>query len=68
MRKTFANGDYIEYVKCDTGYMVSGCSGPIGIRLQEFLQELKLDYVFVRSDLNYGSQIEGFKRKPENSV
>ena len=23
MRKFFENGDYIEYVKCDTGYMVS---------------------------------------------
>lgn len=61
MRKFFEKGDYIEYVKCDTGYMVSGCSGPIGIRLQEFLQELKLDYVFVRSDLNYGSQIGASK-------
>lgn len=61
MRKFFENGDYIEYVKCDTGYMVSECSGPIGIRLQEFLQELKLDYVFVRSDLNYGSQIGASK-------
>lgn len=61
MRKFFENGDYIEYVKCDTGYMVSGYSGPIGIMLQEFLQELKLDYVFVRSDLNYGSQIGASK-------
>lgn len=61
MRKFFENGDYIEYVKWDTGYMVSGYSGQIGIRLQELLQELKLDYVFVRSDLNYGSQIGASK-------
>lgn len=57
MRKTFANGDYIEYIECTSGYMVSGYSGPIGIMLQEFLQELNLNYVYIRSDLNYGSQI-----------
>lgn len=57
MRKYFENGDYIEYINCNSGYMVSGYSGPIGILLQEFLQELKLDYVFIRSDLDYGSQI-----------
>lgn len=57
MRKYFENGDYIEYINCNSGYMVSGYRGPIGILLQEFLQELKLDYVFIRSDLGYGSQI-----------
>ena len=61
MRKTFANGDYIEYIECTSGYMVSGYSGPIGILLQEFLQEFKLDYIFIRSDLNYGSQIGASK-------
>ena len=62
MRKTFANGDYIEYIECTSGYMVSGYSGPIGIMLQEFLQELNLNYVYIRSDLNYGSQIGASKR------
>lgn len=61
MRKTFANGDYIEYIECTSGYMVSGYSGPIGIMLQEFLQELNLNYVYIRSDLNYGSQIGASK-------
>ena len=57
MRKIFDNGDYFEYVQCTLGFMVSGYSGPIGIMLQEFLHESKLDYIFLRSDLNYGSQI-----------
>lgn len=57
MRKIFDNGDYFEYVQCTLGYMVSGYSGSIGIMLQEFLQESHLDYIFLRSDLNYGSQI-----------
>ena len=57
MRKIFDNGDYFEYVQCTLGYMVSRYSGPIGIMLQEFLQESHLDYIFLRSDLNYGSQI-----------
>ena len=57
MRKIFDNGNYFEYVQCTLGYMVSGYSGPIGIMLQEFLQESHLDYIFLRSDLNYGSQI-----------
>lgn len=57
MRKIFDNGNYFEYVQCTLGYMVSGYSGPIGIMLQEFLHESKLDYIFLRSDLNYGSQI-----------
>lgn len=57
MRKIFDNGDYFEYVQCTLGYMVSGYSGPIGMMLQEFLQESHLDYIFLRSDLNYGSQI-----------
>lgn len=57
MRKIFDNGDYFEYVQCTLGYMVSGYSGPIGMMIQEFLQESHLDYIFLRSDLNYGSQI-----------
>lgn len=57
MRKVFNNGDYFEYIQCTLGYMVSGYSGPIGMMLQEFLQESHLDYIFLRSDLNYGSQI-----------
>lgn len=57
MRKIFDNGDYFEYVQCTLGYMVSGYSGSIGMMLQEFLQESHLDYIFLRSDLNYGSQI-----------
>lgn len=62
MRKTFENGDYIEYIKCTSGYMVSGYSGPIGIMIQELLYELKLDYIYVRSDIDYGSQIGASKR------
>ena len=61
MRKTFANGDYIEYIECTSGYMVSGYSGPIGMMLQEFLQEFNLNYVYIRSDLDYGSQIGASK-------
>lgn len=61
MRKFFENGDYIEYIKCTSGYMVSGYRGPIGIMFQEFLQELNLNYVYIRSDLNYGSQIGASK-------
>ena len=57
MRKYFENGDYFEYIQCTLGYMVSGYSGPIGMMLQEFLHESHLDYIFLRSDLNYGSQI-----------
>lgn len=57
MRKTFANGDYIEYIECISYYMVSGYSGPIGMMLQEFLNELNLDYIFIRRDLDYGSEI-----------
>ena len=57
MRKFFESGDYIEYVEYGSGYMVSGYSGPIGIMLQEFLSESQLDYVFIRKDLNYGSEI-----------
>lgn len=57
MRKIFDNGDYFEYVQCTLGYMVSGYSGSIGMMIQEFLQESHLDYIFLRSDLNYGSQI-----------
>lgn len=57
MRKIFNNGDYFEYVQCTLGYMVSGYSGSIGMMLQEFLQESHLDYIFLRSDLNYGSQV-----------
>jgi hypothetical protein len=61
MRKFFENGDYIEYIECTSGYMVSGYSGQIGIMLQEFLQEFNLNYVYIRSDLNYGSQIGASK-------
>lgn len=61
MRKFFENGDYIEYVNCTSGCMISGYSGPIGIMIQEFLQESNLDYIFIRSDLDYGSQIGASK-------
>lgn len=57
MRKTFENGDYIEYIECISYYMVTGYSGPIGMLLQEFLRELNLDYIFIRRDLDYGSEI-----------
>lgn len=61
MRKTYVNGDYLEYIECTGSYLVTGYSGPIGMMLQEFLHESNLDYIFIRSDLNYGSQIGASK-------
>lgn len=61
MRKYFENGDYVEYIECISYYMVSGYSGPIGIMLQELLHELNLDYIFIRRDLDYGSEIGNSK-------
>lgn len=61
MRKTYINGDYFEYIECTGGYLVTEYSGPIGMMLQEFLNELHLDYIFLRNDLDYGSQIGASK-------
>lgn len=61
MRKYFENGNYVEYIECISYYMVSGYSGPIGIMLQELLHELNLDYIFIRRDLDYGSEIGNSK-------